>query len=46
MTEPATAAPPDLKVTVGVEIGSEAVKLKVTVSPVFALAVLELFEAM
>lgn len=31
--------------TVGVEIGSEEVKLKVTVSAVLALAVLELLEA-
>lgn len=46
VTEPLTALPPDLKVTVGVEIASEAVKLKVTVSPVFALAVLELLDAM
>lgn len=40
------ALPPDLNVTVGVEIVFEAVKLNVTVSPVLALAVLELFDVM
>ena len=45
VTELVTLTPPDLKVTVGVAMAFEEVKLKVTVSPTLALEVLELFEA-
>jgi hypothetical protein len=40
------AAPPDLKVTVGVDIASLAVRVRVTTSPSFATEVMALFVAM
>ena len=39
-------APPELKVTTGVAIVSEAVKVRVTTSPAIARVDVELFEAM
>ena len=39
------AAPPDLNVTLGVDIASLAVSVRVTTSPIFATEVIELFEA-
>ena len=40
------AAPPDLKVTTGVDITSEAVIVRVTTSSATACVFVELFEAM
>jgi hypothetical protein len=40
------AAPPDLKVTVGVDIASLAVSVRVTTSPSFVTEVMALFVAM
>ena len=42
----AIAAPPDSNVTVGVDIASLAVNVRVTTSPSFATEVIALFEAM
>ena len=40
-----TATPPDLKVTTGVSMVSEAVKVRVTLSPALAIVLLVLSEA-
>ena len=43
---PVTAAPPDLKVTTGVSMASEAVNESIMLSPALAIVFVELLEAM